>query len=361
MALRQQDMWDTTLMVVSSDNGGTWEGSNNYDVNLPLQGYKASNYEGGVRVAAFVSGGYLPSKMRGKSTDALMHISDWYATFCFLAGVEATDERAEAAELPAVTSVDQWPLLSGQATEPARTELWLDYDVLYMYREANDEHRSSLFKYVASSKLAALASSSDELRDVLRDPGEEIDFFSIYPRLQATMETRLKDELRPTQFTRASYTGDSRDDQKLTSKDFIADAPGIKAACQATGVFTPAGYGSPPSPPPPSPPRPPPPPSPPHTPLFPRSPPMPPPPAAPLLNSGAVPFYMMLGVFIGAFAVVVRSVFVTARMFGRRSGMSTLEDESTSMARTPREHQVVELRQAMDPSGHMGFVAVRSP
>lgn len=350
-----------TLMVVSSDNGGTWDGSNNYDVNLPLQGYKASNYEGGVRVTGFVSGGYLPSKMRGKSTDALMHISDWYATFCFVAGVEATDERAEAAGLPAVTSISQWPLLSGQATDKARTELWLEYDVLYMYNEVGDEHRTSLFKYVASSKLAAIASSSDKLRDVLRDPGEEIDFSELYPRLQAKMEARLKDELRPTNYTRASYTGDHRDDQRRTSTELEADAPRIKAASHATGVFTPAGYRLSPSPPPPSPPRPPP--SPPHTPLFPRSPPRPPPPpppsptpppspppppfvysnlldpdppparpspptaAAPPFESGATPFYLFLGVFIGAFAVRLHIVF-TRRVLRRKNGMTKLEDES---------------------------------
>ena len=40
-----------------------------------------SNWEGGIRVNGFVSGGYLPEKVRGTKLDALISISDWYATF----------------------------------------------------------------------------------------------------------------------------------------------------------------------------------------------------------------------------------------------------------------------------------------
>lgn len=281
-ALRQQDMWTTTLMVLSSDNGGTSTGSNNYDVNLPLQGFKSSNSEGGVRVAGFVSGGYLPSEMRGTSTDALMHISDWYATFCFLAGVEATDEKAEVANLPAVTSVNQWPLLSGQAAAPARTELWLEVDVLYMYHQVGEEHRESLFKYVAARSPTA----SDELFDVLTDPGEETDVSDLYPRLLDTMESRLKEELLPTKYTRANYTGDSNDDAHTTSTELEADAAGIKAACEATGALTPLD--------------------------------------AELAPEQGVFVYLLLGVFIGAFAVALRTFF-PALLLGRKQGMARLE------------------------------------
>ena len=39
---------------------------------------KFSAFEGGVRVASFVSGGALPASRRGKSADGLVHIADWY-------------------------------------------------------------------------------------------------------------------------------------------------------------------------------------------------------------------------------------------------------------------------------------------
>jgi arylsulfatase I/J len=51
-----------------------------------------------------------------------------YATFAALAGVDATDERAAAAGLPAVDSLNLWPYLSGQAGSSPRTEIHLSQD-----------------------------------------------------------------------------------------------------------------------------------------------------------------------------------------------------------------------------------------
>ena len=45
--------------------------------NYPLRGGKFSDWQGGIRVNAFVSGGYLPDKMRGQKTDSYIHLTDW--------------------------------------------------------------------------------------------------------------------------------------------------------------------------------------------------------------------------------------------------------------------------------------------
>eukprot|EP00041_Stephanoeca_diplocostata_P028726 m.830473 g.830473 ORF g.830473 m.830473 type:complete len:295 (-) comp23425_c0_seq45:1910-2794(-) len=84
--LEAKGMWDTTLLVYSADNGGRGDGS-----NYPLRGEKRTNYEGGMRVAAFVSGGLIPAHLRGTGSNVRMHIVDWYPTFCYLAGVNASD------------------------------------------------------------------------------------------------------------------------------------------------------------------------------------------------------------------------------------------------------------------------------
>jgi uncharacterized membrane protein len=59
-ALKARGMWDNTVLLVWSDNGGPIytngsAGANNY----PLRGGKVSNWEGGVRSNALVSGGFI--------------------------------------------------------------------------------------------------------------------------------------------------------------------------------------------------------------------------------------------------------------------------------------------------------------
>lgn len=138
-ALKSKRMWDNTLVVVSSDNGGPqylspigyqlWGGGN----NLPLRGGKTGEFEGGVRVNSFVTGGLLPKKMRGTESQQLMHFADWYGTFCHLAGVNQKDEAAVAMGLPDVDSINQWPVLSGQTTETQRTDIHISPVTLIDY------------------------------------------------------------------------------------------------------------------------------------------------------------------------------------------------------------------------------------
>lgn len=121
--LKAKGMWESTLMVVSSDNGGP---TYNLPVlgpggasNRPLKGGKMSDWEGGIRVNAFASGGAIPRAKRGSKLTDYVHMSDWYATFCAIAGVDVTDRRAAEAGLPPVDGVDHSGLLLGRA--PAGT------------------------------------------------------------------------------------------------------------------------------------------------------------------------------------------------------------------------------------------------
>eukprot|EP00929_Paragymnodinium_shiwhaense_P033329 TRINITY_DN18316_c0_g2_i1.p1 TRINITY_DN18316_c0_g2~~TRINITY_DN18316_c0_g2_i1.p1 ORF type:complete len:763 (-),score=112.99 TRINITY_DN18316_c0_g2_i1:608-2896(-) len=128
-ALKAKNMWDNTLMVVSADNGGAqymsdvgyqlWGSGNNH----PLRGGKTSEFEGGIRVNSFVTGGLIPAKMRGTKLKNLMHVADWYATFCYLAGVDPKDEVAIENGLPDIDSINQWPVLSGQTTNNQRSDI----------------------------------------------------------------------------------------------------------------------------------------------------------------------------------------------------------------------------------------------
>ena len=73
--LKASGLYDATLIIAFSDNGGptSEKGPNNY----PLRGSKESPWEGGTRVAAFVSGGYLPASLRGTVSHSFVHAADW--------------------------------------------------------------------------------------------------------------------------------------------------------------------------------------------------------------------------------------------------------------------------------------------
>ena len=94
-AYRRKGMYEDLLIVMSTDNGGPiysdgMAGANNW----PHKGGKMSNWDGGIRGNAFVSGGFLPIEVRGTKFEGLIAVWDWYHTFCDLAGVSAVDNRA---------------------------------------------------------------------------------------------------------------------------------------------------------------------------------------------------------------------------------------------------------------------------
>ena len=120
--LKSKGMWDNTLIVYSADNGGRGAG-----VNYPFRGEKRTNFEGGIRAAAFVSGGLVPAKLRGTHSSVRLHIVDWFPTFCQLAGVDPGNVPPEPPlpidpsnptkdiygnnSWPSLDGIDVWPLL----------------------------------------------------------------------------------------------------------------------------------------------------------------------------------------------------------------------------------------------------------
>jgi arylsulfatase A-like enzyme len=74
--LQAKGMWDNTLVVYSADNGGVNRGS-----NWPLRGEKHTSWEGAMRVAAFVSGGFVPEALRGTNSSSPVHVADWVSYF----------------------------------------------------------------------------------------------------------------------------------------------------------------------------------------------------------------------------------------------------------------------------------------
>eukprot|EP00486_Rosalina_sp_Unknown_P002531 CAMPEP_0201567392 /NCGR_PEP_ID=MMETSP0190_2-20130828/7884_1 /ASSEMBLY_ACC=CAM_ASM_000263 /TAXON_ID=37353 /ORGANISM="Rosalina sp." /LENGTH=581 /DNA_ID=CAMNT_0047987349 /DNA_START=247 /DNA_END=1993 /DNA_ORIENTATION=- len=92
--LKESDMWDRTILLFTSDNGGLmcWDvGSVNScsgSVNLPLRGGKGTLFEGSIRVRSILSGGFLDESLYGTSSEQLMHSTDLMTSLAEAANIE---------------------------------------------------------------------------------------------------------------------------------------------------------------------------------------------------------------------------------------------------------------------------------
>lgn len=112
---QQTDLWDNTLLMVSTDNGGMvdWGNQTGSDelhfpasvgCNWPLRGSKGTLYEGGVRGTAWIGGGngVVPAAVRGTSYAGLAHAVDLPATALAAAGASVPADLIDGHDLRAV-------------------------------------------------------------------------------------------------------------------------------------------------------------------------------------------------------------------------------------------------------------------
>jgi len=124
-AMKAAGMWRDTVFLLTSDNGGdcglpgqptnpSAPSQPGAASNYPLLGRKCTAFEGGTRVAAFVAGGRVPPARRGTVSNQLIYITDWYPTFCNLAGVDPRDDYVHPTTKAThpIDGVDMWPALS---------------------------------------------------------------------------------------------------------------------------------------------------------------------------------------------------------------------------------------------------------
>jgi len=83
-ALKRAGLWDETVIIFSTDNGGPAQGFNdNHASNWPLRGMKRTLWEGGVRGVGLISGAGL--KKTGYISEQMYHAVDWMPSLLSLA------------------------------------------------------------------------------------------------------------------------------------------------------------------------------------------------------------------------------------------------------------------------------------
>ena len=148
--LRQLGLADNTLVIFTSDNGGSLRHG---AVNTPLRGGKGSTFEGGMRVP-FIA--LWPGKIpAGTTTPAITSMMDILPTFTKLAGGTVPTDRK-------IDGGDIWPILAGMpdATTP--------YDAFYFFRGLNLQAvRSGKWKlHLANGELHDLEADIAESQNV---------------------------------------------------------------------------------------------------------------------------------------------------------------------------------------------------
>jgi len=83
-SLKKEGLWEETLLVFSTDNGGPAQGFNsNWASNWPLRGMKRTLWEGGIRAVGLISGAGL--RKTGYISEEMYHAVDWMPSLLGLA------------------------------------------------------------------------------------------------------------------------------------------------------------------------------------------------------------------------------------------------------------------------------------
>ncbi len=180
-ALDAKGLTTNTLVIFSSDNGGTsWDG---FARNTPLRGGKTDIYEGGMRVCAFATWpGKIPA---GVKNDEPMHILDWYPTLLKLAG--GSLEQA----LP-IDGKDVWPMLTQGARSPQEEILLIGGGIRQRAIRMGDwKLLINPSERPQNGKSAAPPSGPVELYNLSKDIGEATNLASAQPERVQVMLARL--------------------------------------------------------------------------------------------------------------------------------------------------------------------------
>ncbi len=197
--LKELGMYDNTILVIASDNGGDLAVTDNGE----LRGGKTDLYEGGIRDPLLIR---WPEKMQGgQETDFPTHMIDFYQTFGEAAGLPPE-------EIPENSGISLMPLLSGAGVPDRDTLYWVmlrdttltpgftvDYDTIF--REGGAIRKGD-YKY-----LESFAHDRRELYNLAEDPGEHNNLIDRYPEIAQALSRELHSLFERDTYGKTFQTG----------------------------------------------------------------------------------------------------------------------------------------------------------
>jgi len=186
-ALEKNGLAENTLLVFTSDNGGSTAGNSDQQYpadaypegkltgnNAPLRGQKGALYEGGIRVPTIAN---WPGKLQAGKCESPIHVTDWMPTICELA-------RHTPSKNLKWDGANVWPLLNGTAKREPRRLYWVAPGFRARALRVGDwkliEHGSG-----DSSKI--------ELFDLANDPNETTNLASQMPERVTELRKQLNE------------------------------------------------------------------------------------------------------------------------------------------------------------------------
>jgi len=180
-AVREQGLAERTLVIFTSDNGGTQRG-----LNTPLRGHKGSTLEGGMRVPTIAWWpGQIPA---GTASDAISGMFDIPPTFAALAGTPLPTDRK-------IDGTNLWPHLAGKPDAPPAHETFYYYRGLALEAVRNGDWKLQL---AAGGKAGAGAKGAPKLYNLRADVAESEDVAATNPAVVEKLQTliaAMKDDL----------------------------------------------------------------------------------------------------------------------------------------------------------------------
>jgi len=182
-AIRERGLAEKTLVIFTSDNGGTARGS-----NAPLRGFKSSTLEGGMRTCTIAWWpGQIPA---GTQTDAIAAMFDILPTFAALAGAKVPTDRK-------IDGVNLWPHLRGDADAKPAHETFYYFRGLKLEAVRHGEWKLQLSAPAGSGGKNANKDKNDKadeggkpkLYNLTQDIGESKDVADEHPQIVKKIQT----------------------------------------------------------------------------------------------------------------------------------------------------------------------------